>query len=75
MNFSNPKHIFQYCTLTLRKALKCIEMTHQKLQKIIHNIIIPQNILFIFLTHPPPPQPKRKFKILNLQKWTEPTYL
>ena len=47
-------------------------MTPQKVQKIIHNIVIPQNILFIFLT---PPQKKMKFKILNLQKWTEPIYL
>ena len=34
LKFSNPKLIFQYCTLTLRKALKCIEMTPQKVQKI-----------------------------------------
>ena len=34
LKFSNPKHIFQYCTLTLRKALKCMEMTPQKIQKI-----------------------------------------
>ena len=74
MKFSSLKHIFQYCTLTLRKALKCIEMTPQKVQKIIHNIIIPQT--YFFSDPPPPPQKKKmKFKILNLQKWTEPTYL
>ena len=62
LKFSNPKHIFQYCTLTLRKALKSIGMTSQKVQKIIHNFIRSLNILFIFLTHLPFQKKKKKKK-------------
>ena len=39
--------------------------TPQKVQKIIHNIIIPHNILFIFLT--PAPPPKKKNEIQNFE--------
>ena len=40
-----------------------------------NNFIIPPNI-FIYLTFPThPPLQKMQFKILNLQKWTEPTYI
>ena len=39
-------------------------MTPQKVQKIIHNIIIPQNILFIFDPFPPP---KKKNEIQNFE--------
>ena len=38
-------------------------MTPQKVQKIIDNILIPQNILFIFLT----PPPKKKNEIQNFE--------
>ena len=71
MKFSDPKHIFQHGTLTLRKALNCIEMTPQKVQKLIHNIIIPENILFIFLT---PPQKKKEIKNFEPPK-VDRTYL
>ena len=38
----------------------------------------PEHIIYFTDPTPPPPQKKnrkRKFKIVNLQKWTEPTYL
>ena len=51
-------------------------MTPQKVQKIIHNIVIPQNILFIFLT---PPPKKKKIKKNEIQNFEPPkvdrTYL
>ena len=72
------KKKIQFCTLTFRKSLKCIDAiiflvahTHQIVQFCnIHNFFIPQKI-FIFLKT----QTILKLKILNPQKWSEPKYI
>ena len=75
-NFGLPKIISPSCTLTLRKplkSLKCIEMTSKTspiLLWYIHKIFIPPKIM-IFLK----PPKILKFKILNPQKWSQPTYI
>ena len=47
-------------------------MTPQKVQKNIHNFIIPQNI---FIFSDPPPLQKNEIQNLNLQKWARTTYI
>ena len=75
-NFGLPKIISPSFTLTLRKplkSLKCIEMTSKTspiLLWYIHKIFIPPKIM-IFLK----PPKILKFKILNPQKWSQPTYI
>ena len=55
-NFSNPQKISQFCTLTLKKTLKCIEMTLKLAhfcvdpQKISTKSSYPQKILFFLKT-------------------------
>ena len=75
-NFSNPQKISQFCTLTLKKTLKCIEKTLKLAhfcvdpQKISTKSSYPKKILFFLKT------PKNmKFRILNPKKWSEPTYV
>ena len=73
-NFSNPKKYPPFCTLTLRKTIKCIEMTPKYSPilwwppKNIHKILMPQKI-FIFMKT----QKIMKLKFWNPKKWPKPT--
>ena len=68
--------ISQFCTLTLKKTLKCIEMTLKLAQfcddpkKYPQNLHTPQK--YSFFSKPPK---ILKFRILNPKKWSEPTYM
>ena len=65
----STKILFPFCTLTLRKTIKCIEMTPKNNPVLrwppinVHKLIIPQK-LFIYLKK----TKILKFKILNVQK-------
>ena len=60
LKFKQPKKIFQFCTLTFKKTLNCIEMTLKLAQfcddppKNPQNLHTPKKYSF-FWTPPPPP--------------------
>ena len=83
--FQAPQKIFeilatqkisQFCTLTLKKTLNCVEMTLKLAQfcddpkKYPQNLHTPKNFKFSKKT-----QKILKFRILNPQKWADPTYV
>ena len=70
---AHPKNIFQICTLTIKK--RQIDRNDSTKHKKNHNFHhTPKHIYLSDLPDPSPLQ-KMQFKILNLQKWTEPTYI
>ena len=76
LKFLQPKKISQFCTLTLKKTLNCIEMTLKLAQfcddpiKISTKSSYPKT-LFIFLKTPK----NIEIRNLNPKKWSEPTYV
>ena len=73
---ATKKKISQCCTLTLKKTLKCIEMSLELAQfcddpkKYPQNLHTPQKYSFFWK-----PQKILKFRLLNTQKKSEPTYV
>ena len=70
-NFSKPKKISQFCTLTLKKTLNLLRNDPQTSPILWWpNKNTPKKYSFFW-------KPKKvlKFRILNPQKWVEPTYV
>ena len=72
LKFWQPKKISQFCTLTLKKTLNCIEMALKLAQFCDDPKKISTKSSYPKICKP---QKILKFRILNPKKWAEPTYV